>query len=339
MDKKTFISELEQALSVLQEEELQDIMEEYEQHIDMKVQNGLTEEEAIADFGNLKELTSEILEAYHVRGDYASVRKETGKSRFSSIRAGKANPGEGVKRGPDIRKAGADFRNFCVSQGKKAGACFRNFSGKETGDKNGGEEVPENEDIRLENASGAGSVSAASGGHLADFLQVRQTGEGFYCLMVEKRLENDGTSFARRMAAGSEMGRPSLGRFALVHRTWHPDCRCLFPDCMELRLDFLCCIVRGRGHRNSFWTGDAGGAAGSGISSGGSYPGAFRIEYKSVFCSGTGTEFHLEKEKNRNFSENGRKRKGGRSVRGLRLWRGGRACVRRFFWEAFWQAF
>lgn len=119
MDKKTFISELEQALSVLQEEELQDIMEEYEQHIDMKVQNGLTEEEAIADFGNLKDLTSEILEAYHVRGDYASVREETGKSRFSSIRAGKANPGEGVKRGPDIRKAGADFRNFCVSQGKK----------------------------------------------------------------------------------------------------------------------------------------------------------------------------------------------------------------------------
>ena len=65
MDKKTFISELEQALSVLQEEELRDIMEEYEQHIDMKVQRGLTEEEAIADFGNLKELTAEILEAYH----------------------------------------------------------------------------------------------------------------------------------------------------------------------------------------------------------------------------------------------------------------------------------
>ena len=41
MDKKTFISELEQALSVLQEEELRDIMEEYEQHIDMKVQRGL----------------------------------------------------------------------------------------------------------------------------------------------------------------------------------------------------------------------------------------------------------------------------------------------------------
>ena len=42
MDKKTFISELEQALSVLQEEELRDIMEEYEQHIDMKVQRALS---------------------------------------------------------------------------------------------------------------------------------------------------------------------------------------------------------------------------------------------------------------------------------------------------------
>ena len=336
MDKKTFISELEQALSVLQEEELQDIMEEYEQHIDMKVQNGLTEEEAIADFGNLKDLTSEILEAYHVRGDYASVREETGKSRFSSIRAGKANPGEGVKRGPDIRKAGADFRNFCVSQGKKAGACFRNFSGKETGDKNGGEEVPENEDIRLENASGAGSVSAGRrpAGIWRTFCRCVRQVKDFTVSWLKRGWRMTG----RLLRAGWQL---ALGRFALVHRTWHPDCRCLFPDCMELRLDFLCCIVRGRGHRNSFWTGDAGGAAGSGISSGGSYPGAFRIEYKSVFCSGTGTEFHLEKEKNRNFSENGRKRKGGRSVRGLRLWRGGRACVRyrRFFWEAFWQAF
>ena len=39
-------------------------------YIDMKVQSGLTEEEAIAEFGNRKELTAEILEAYHVRADY-----------------------------------------------------------------------------------------------------------------------------------------------------------------------------------------------------------------------------------------------------------------------------
>ena len=94
MDKKTFISELEQALSVLQEEELRDIMEEYEQHIDMKVQRGLTEEEAIADFGNLKELTAEILEAYHVRGDYASVREDAGKKRYTLMEQRREAPGK-----------------------------------------------------------------------------------------------------------------------------------------------------------------------------------------------------------------------------------------------------
>lgn len=71
MDKKTFLLNLRKSLSVLKEEELQDIVSEYEQHIDMKVENGLTEEEAIADFGSMTELTTEILEAYHVRADYA----------------------------------------------------------------------------------------------------------------------------------------------------------------------------------------------------------------------------------------------------------------------------
>lgn len=66
MDKRTFMKELEQSLSVLQEDELKDILSEYEQHVDMKVKSGLTEEEAIADFGNLSELAAEILEAYHV---------------------------------------------------------------------------------------------------------------------------------------------------------------------------------------------------------------------------------------------------------------------------------
>ena len=70
MDKKTFLSELKRSLSVLQEEELQDIISEYEQHIDLKVENGLSEEEAIADFGSLADLKAEILEAYHVRADF-----------------------------------------------------------------------------------------------------------------------------------------------------------------------------------------------------------------------------------------------------------------------------
>lgn len=72
MGKKEFLSELEKSLSVLQEDELKDIISEYEQHIDIKVEKGLTEEEAIADFGSLQELTGEILEAYHVRADYGA---------------------------------------------------------------------------------------------------------------------------------------------------------------------------------------------------------------------------------------------------------------------------
>ena len=60
MDKNTFMRELERSLSVLQESELRDILSEYEQHIDMKVKSGLSEEEAIADFGSIPELTAEI---------------------------------------------------------------------------------------------------------------------------------------------------------------------------------------------------------------------------------------------------------------------------------------
>lgn len=70
MDKKTFLLELQRSLRILKEEELQDIISEYEQHIDMKVARGLTEAEAIEDFGSLDELKAEILAAYHVRADY-----------------------------------------------------------------------------------------------------------------------------------------------------------------------------------------------------------------------------------------------------------------------------
>ena len=45
MDKNTFISQLRQALSVLQKDELEDIVNEYQQHIDMKMKSGLSQEE------------------------------------------------------------------------------------------------------------------------------------------------------------------------------------------------------------------------------------------------------------------------------------------------------
>lgn len=107
MDKKTFINELKTALSVLQEDELNDIINEYEQHIDMKMKNGLSEDEAIADFGSLNELTADILEAYHVRADYADGKKK-GKKPFSGNDSG---PGKEI-----LQQTG----KTCKAAGEKA---------------------------------------------------------------------------------------------------------------------------------------------------------------------------------------------------------------------------
>lgn len=76
MKKADFIGELSGRLIVLTDEERQEILDEYEQHINMKVESGMSEEEAIADFGKIEELAADILEAYHVRADYAIPEKK-----------------------------------------------------------------------------------------------------------------------------------------------------------------------------------------------------------------------------------------------------------------------
>ncbi len=68
--KQAFLEELRGYLIVLEDQEQEDIIEEYSQHIDMKLQKGLSEEEAIRDFGSMKELAAEILEAYHVKPEF-----------------------------------------------------------------------------------------------------------------------------------------------------------------------------------------------------------------------------------------------------------------------------
>ena len=74
------MEELNRHLLVLEDEEQQDILEEYSQHIDMKVESGLSEEEAIRDFGSVKELAAQILEAYHVKAEFSGdTAKESGK--------------------------------------------------------------------------------------------------------------------------------------------------------------------------------------------------------------------------------------------------------------------
>ena len=71
MSKERFLSELREYLSILEDQEQEDILAEYAQHIDMKMLKGLSEEEAIRDFGSVKELAAEILAAYHEDSEHA----------------------------------------------------------------------------------------------------------------------------------------------------------------------------------------------------------------------------------------------------------------------------
>ena len=61
MTRTEFIIGLKNRLNLLSESECVDIIEEYTNHIDMKMQEGKSEADAINDFGNLDDLADEIL--------------------------------------------------------------------------------------------------------------------------------------------------------------------------------------------------------------------------------------------------------------------------------------
>ena len=58
MNKSEFLNDLKKYLTILEDREQEDILEEYAQHIDMKLSTGLSEEEAIRDFGSVEELAA-----------------------------------------------------------------------------------------------------------------------------------------------------------------------------------------------------------------------------------------------------------------------------------------
>lgn len=76
MNKKVFLEKLRKKLKILNKDELEDIIEEYEDHINEKVASGKTEEEAVKDFGDFDELVKEILSAYKINEDYEETIKE-----------------------------------------------------------------------------------------------------------------------------------------------------------------------------------------------------------------------------------------------------------------------
>lgn len=77
MTKQAFLDKLRSRLSILDDNEVEDILSEYAAHIDQKVASGKTEAEAIADFGDFNELVAAILSAYKIK-DRSSSSGDSG---------------------------------------------------------------------------------------------------------------------------------------------------------------------------------------------------------------------------------------------------------------------
>lgn len=61
MDKNTFLHELQKRLKGLPEEDLQRTLEYYREMIEDRMEEGLTEEEAVAEIGSIEEIAEPIL--------------------------------------------------------------------------------------------------------------------------------------------------------------------------------------------------------------------------------------------------------------------------------------
>lgn len=72
MNKKEFLETLRKKLSILDENEVNDIILEYSNHIDQKIKDGKKEKEAVAAFGDIDDLSKEILKGYKIADDYSS---------------------------------------------------------------------------------------------------------------------------------------------------------------------------------------------------------------------------------------------------------------------------
>lgn len=77
MNKNEFLNELRNSIQILEDSEQADIINEYSQHIDMKVKEGMSEADAIADFGPIDLLVEEVLGAYHVKAPDKTPAQET----------------------------------------------------------------------------------------------------------------------------------------------------------------------------------------------------------------------------------------------------------------------
>ena len=64
MNKEEFLNKLRRELDVLEDSEIDDIISEYEGYIEEKVSRGLTEEEAVKELGDFKEIVEDLKAKY-----------------------------------------------------------------------------------------------------------------------------------------------------------------------------------------------------------------------------------------------------------------------------------
>ena len=107
MNKKEFLDVMEKRLSMLETQEREDMLSEYAQHIELKMQSGMSEKEAIDDFGDIDSLIAEILEAYHIDPSYGGKAKKS------------AAEGIGKKASGVINRSKQSFSNFMEQQKEK----------------------------------------------------------------------------------------------------------------------------------------------------------------------------------------------------------------------------
>lgn len=75
MNKNEFLSQLRKKLDVLSQDEIDELITEYSEHIDNKLHEGKTEEQAVSDFGDLGELSRNILQAYKLNENFTNKPK------------------------------------------------------------------------------------------------------------------------------------------------------------------------------------------------------------------------------------------------------------------------
>ena len=115
MNKTEFLLTLQKQLSLLEDDEQADIIDEYSQHIEMKVKSGMTEEEAIADFGPIDQLISEILGAYHVKAPAKAVATQ-GIEESASVKSSAFDAGKIAEGGKKAAAGAANAAKGCFSK-------------------------------------------------------------------------------------------------------------------------------------------------------------------------------------------------------------------------------